>query len=203
MTSDSDYFVTRRWNSNILRSGLHDAESLVASGVKSLWSGFIDFALQENVLQVAVGVTIATAFTKLVNSLVTDILLPPISLLPWMDRNLSEKFMVLRVGEEHSTLGGYNTREQALADGALIWTYGSFLDELLSFMGIGLALYIVANLYGRLTKDPIIQHVVKCPYCSKPVSAKAKRCFLCTSWLDGREDAETSALPVNRVSAES
>jgi hypothetical protein len=66
--------------------------------------------------------SIATAFTKLVNSLVSDILLPPISLLPWMDRNLDEKFLVLRGGGNATEL--YNTKAQALADGALIWTYG-------------------------------------------------------------------------------
>lgn len=189
----------RRWNSYQLRAGLLDAEDLVpsASRVKSLWAGFVAFALQENVLQVAVGVTIATAFTKLVNSLVSDILMPPISLFPFMDRNLDEKFLVLRGGGNYDTSEPYNTKEQALADGALIWTYGSFLDELMSFMGIGFALYILATVYGKFTNESIIKNVVKCPYCKKSVSAKAKRCATCTSWLDGREDAETSALPLH------
>ncbi|KAJ3536635.1 hypothetical protein NMY22_g5942 [Coprinellus aureogranulatus] len=170
----------RRWNTDQLRVGLLDAEGLVssASKVKGMWAGFVAFAMQENVLQVAVGVTIATAFTKLVKSLVSDILMPPISLLPCMDQP-------------------YNTKAQALADGALIWTYGSFLDELMSFMGIGLALYLIANVYGMFSKDPIIKSVVKCPYCKKAVSAKALRCATCTSWLDGREDAETSAIPIH------
>ncbi|KAF5324093.1 hypothetical protein D9619_011208 [Psilocybe cf. subviscida] len=68
---------------------------------------------------------IASAFTAVVNSLVSDIILPPLSLLPFMARNLEEKFFVLRKGPHYRRTIGYNTREQALDDGAVVWTYGS------------------------------------------------------------------------------
>jgi hypothetical protein len=50
----------------------------------------------------------------------------------------------------------------------------SFLDELMSFMGIGFALYIIANVYGMMSKESIIKNVVKCPYCKKAVSGEVR-----------------------------
>ena len=60
----------------------------------------------------------------MVKSLVSDILLPPISLLPFMSRNLEEKFWVMRKGPHYSRELGYNTRQKAIDDGAVILTYG-------------------------------------------------------------------------------
>ncbi|KAF8157240.1 hypothetical protein B0H34DRAFT_675547 [Crassisporium funariophilum] len=86
--------------------------------VQTTWTGFIQFALRDNVLEVAVGLIIATAFTGVVNSLVSDIILPPISLLPFMLRNLEEKFLILRTGPHYTRPQGYNTQMQAIEDGA-------------------------------------------------------------------------------------
>lgn len=70
----------------------------------------------------------------MVNSLVSDVLLPPISLLPFMARNLEEKFWVLRRGPHFEKQLGYNTRKQAIEDGAVILTYGCvFINRILSF----------------------------------------------------------------------
>ena len=44
----------------------------------------------------------------------------------------------------------------------------------MSFMGIGLALYLVANVYGMMSKESIIKNVFKCPYCKKAVSGKVR-----------------------------
>ena len=59
----------------------------------------------------------------MVNSLVSDVLLPPLSLLPFMShRNLPEKFWVLRSGPNGHK--GYNTLKQASEDGAVTMAYG-------------------------------------------------------------------------------
>lgn len=74
---------------------------------------------------------IATSFTAVVNSLVSDVLLPPISLLPFMShKNLPEKFWVLRKGPHGDD--GYNTIKQAAEDGAVTMAYGflCFYSEL-------------------------------------------------------------------------
>lgn len=72
-------------------------------------------------------------------------------------------------------------------------------------MGMGLALYVIANIYDTMSSESIIKTTVKCRYCRKRISSKvlfpisnyvhtvtyiyqAKRCINCTSWQDGRED---------------
>ncbi|CAD0085684.1 unnamed protein product [Aureobasidium vineae] len=90
--------------------------------LSSTWNDFCDFALRDNVLEVAVGLILAAAFGTVVSSFVSDILLPPISLLPFLSRNLDERFATLRHGQ-NVTLG-YNTVQQALEDGAIVMAYG-------------------------------------------------------------------------------
>lgn len=84
--------------------------------------GFIDFAFQGNVLEIAFGLILASMFTALVTSLVSDILLPPLSVLLPLNKNLEEKFAVLRAGDNGR--GGYNTLKQAQEDGAVVMAYG-------------------------------------------------------------------------------
>ncbi|TFK56338.1 ion channel [Heliocybe sulcata] len=173
------------------RQTLLHGEQTVAKRVKSVWNGFTEFALRDNVLEVAVGLMIASAFTKVVNSLVSDVLLPPLSLLPFMRKNLPEKFVVLRGGHNGTH---YNTLKQAEDDGAVTMAYGLFIENVMNFIGLGLVLYAIANIYSAVSKDSIIKHTVRCIYCRKEISQKATRCAFCTGWQDGREDRETSAL---------
>ncbi|KAF8808494.1 gated mechanosensitive channel [Phlegmacium glaucopus] len=177
------------WVSN---DQLNHAGTAIKRGTRSLWTGFVEFALRDGVLEVAVGLIIAASFTAVVKSLVSDIILPPFSLLPFMSASMEEKFVVLRTG--HGSMKRYNTRAQAIEDGAVILGYGAFTDKLVNFFVIGLALYLIARLYEYLSTDSIIKHTIKCPFCRKEISSKAKRCAMCTSWLDGREERETSAL---------
>ncbi|EKM61315.1 uncharacterized protein PHACADRAFT_247844 [Phanerochaete carnosa HHB-10118-sp] len=175
---------------------LLNGTNTVVRRVRSAWSGFIDFLGRDNVLEVAVGLMIAASFSGVVKSLVSDILLPPISLLPFMShKNLPEKFWVLRNGPTGDK--GYNTVKQAADDGAITMNYGVFMDNTFTFLSLGFVLYGIAQLYAILSKDSIIKHTVRCPYCRKYISEKARRCVNCTSWLDGREDRETSALANN------
>ena len=119
--------------------------------------------------------SIASAFTAIVKSLTSDIILPVISLLPFLNRNLDEKFAVLRAGHNyHHNNGtkGYNTVNQALDDGAVVMAYGSFLDKIVRFFVVGLALYTIARVYGWASKDSVIKHTVKCRYCRKSISEK-------------------------------
>jgi len=147
-------------------------------------------------------------FTAVVTSLVSDILLPPLSVILPLNKNLEEKFAVLRPGPERGP-DGYNTLKQAQDDGAVVMAYGVFLNRLINFMGVGFSLYGLASLYQCFSKDPIIKHQVKCKYCRKWISEKvccvkagcggsgrgslltgmqSSRCVNCTSWQDGRED---------------
>jgi large conductance mechanosensitive channel len=133
--------------------------------------------------------SLAAAFTSCANSLVSDIILPIISLLPFLSRNLDEKFAILQRGPSYnSTIStGYNTVKQALDDGAVVFAWGNFIDKVIRFMCIALALWIIALAYSRGTDDNIVKKQVKCKFCRKYISEKAKRCVNCTSWVDGRE----------------
>jgi large conductance mechanosensitive channel len=171
------------------------------------WSSFADFALRDNVLEVAVGLmyvypllithhkltsnSFASSFTAVANSLVSDIILPIVSLLPFLSRNIGEKFLILRKGQSHTW--NYNTIEQALKDGAVVWAWGSFVDKVLRFVIIALALFMIASMYSRITHDNIIKRQVRCKFCRKYISEKAKRCVYCTSWLDGRDEKPAPA----------
>ncbi|CZT03988.1 related to ion channel [Rhynchosporium agropyri] len=172
-------------------SGLlqHAGEEVMERGRK-MWTGFTDWALQDNILEVAVGLIIAAAFTSVVTSFVSDILLPPLSLLPFINRNLDEKFAILRRGPGYNQTDGigYNTLQQAAEDGAVVLAYGAFFNKMLNLFGVGMALYIIATIYDSMSTESIIKTTVKCRYCKKRISGKAQRCINCTSWQDGRED---------------
>ncbi|KAF8171998.1 large-conductance mechanosensitive channel [Mycena galopus ATCC 62051] len=160
---------------------------------RSAWQSFKDFIGRDNVLEVSLGLIISQSFTRIVNSMVSDIILPVLSLLPFIDKNMASKFVVLRNGPNSP----YNTVTQADDDGAITLNYGNFVDAIVNFFFIGVTLYLFVQAYSAASKDTIIKHSVKCEYCRKYVSEKAKRCAFCTSWRDGREDRETSALAQN------
>jgi|TARA_R110002003_G_scaffold104_9_gene8250 large conductance mechanosensitive channel len=77
---------------------------------------------------------------------------------------------------------------QALDDGAVVFAYGSFLDKVVRFLCIAIALWVIALGYSRGAGDNIVKKQVRCKFCRKYISEKAKRCVNCTSWLDGREE---------------
>lgn len=106
------------------RESLLHAEHEARDRIVRAWDNFTDFALRDNVLEVAVGLILASAFTTVVNSFVSDIILPPISLIPFINRNLDEKFAVLRGGPWREAGNNYNTLKQALDDGAIVLAYG-------------------------------------------------------------------------------
>jgi large conductance mechanosensitive channel len=185
---------------------LRDAEQGIRVKTSSWFDSFTNFALRDNVLEVAVGLMytrlpmrpclpysqscrLAAAFTACANSLVSDIILPLISLLPFLARNLDEKFAILKAGPNYNNTisTGYNTKDQALNDGAVVFAYGNFVDKLVRFFAIAITLWVIASVYSRASDDNIVKKQVKCKFCRKYISERAMRCTNCTSWQDGRE----------------
>ncbi|KAJ5747172.1 uncharacterized protein N7511_008868 [Penicillium nucicola] len=160
--------------------------------VKHAWDGFVNFAARDNVLEVALGLIIANAFTKVVTSFVSDMVLPIVSLLPFLNRNMDQKFAVLSKGPNFSHEIGYNTLRQAREDGALVLAYGVFIETLLNFLGVSLTLYAVGHIYMFIFHNKIIKPTVRCPYCKQYISEQAIRCRHCSTWQDGREDEPKS-----------
>ncbi|KAM6482537.1 gated mechanosensitive channel [Trichoderma sp. SZMC 28011] len=184
--------------------GPSETDSLLDRGrtrVTRFFHGFVDFAFQGNILQIAFGLILAAAFTDLVKSFVSAILMPPISVILPINKNIEEKFAVLRPGPKYnasSPAGGYNTLHQAQADGAVVMAYGSFIYQMVSFTLMGFSLYGLAHIYTLVSHDPIIKYSRKCPYCLKRINEKSRRCINCSSWLDGREDIDTTPRTTQR-----
>ncbi|RMZ73622.1 large-conductance mechanosensitive channel [Pyrenophora seminiperda CCB06] len=168
---------------------LRDAEQGIRRTTATAWDSFSNFALRDNVLEVAVGLILAASFTACANALVSDIFLPLISLLPFLSRTLDVKFLALQYGPNaNATISnGYNTPQQAVDDGAVVLAYGHFLDKIVRFGMVALALWVVAIAYARCSGENIVKRQVKCRFCRKYISEKAVRCVNCTSWVDGRE----------------
>lgn len=116
--------------------------------------------------------SVASAFTNVVTSFVSDIILPPLSVILPLNANLDFKFAVLQPGPHYQEWGGYNTIEQAQDDGAVVMAYGVFLNKTINFIGLGMALYGLAGLYDHFSRDHIIKRMVKCRYCRKQINEK-------------------------------
>ncbi len=84
----------------------------------------VAFLGRDNVIEVALGLIIGGAFSNVVTSLVSDIILPPLSLLSSNSRNLESHFFILRKGETPDAI--YNTIEQAAADGKITSDHFNF-----------------------------------------------------------------------------
>jgi large conductance mechanosensitive channel len=107
---------------------------------------FRDFAVRGNVVDMAVGIIIGAAFGKIVDSLVKDVIMPPIGLLLGKV-DFSNLFWVMKQG---SQAGPYLTVEAAQKAGAVTFNYGVFLNTVISFVIIAFAVFLLIRAINRL-----------------------------------------------------
>lgn len=146
--------------------------------VNPIFQEFKTFAIRGNVIDLAVGVIIGTAFGKVVDSLVKDILMPPLSILTG-DIDLSNRFISL--SREH-----YHTLDEARKANAPVITYGVFLNTILTFLIVAIAIFLMIRLINKLHHKPAPQlppATKDCPFCLSSIPAAAKKCAHCTSNL--------------------
>ena len=104
---------------------------------------FKKFAMRGNVIDLAVGIIIGAAFTAIVNSLVNDLLMPPLGLaIGGID--FSDFFITLKGA------GSYTTLEQAKAAGAVTLNYGLFLNSIIKFVIVAFAVFLLIKQINRL-----------------------------------------------------
>ena len=142
---------------------------------------FRDFAMRGNVVDLAVGVIIGASFGAIVNSLVKDILMPPLGvLLGKVD--FTNLFWVLRAGTPGEP---YATLADAQAAGAVTMNYGLFINAIVAFIIVAFAVFLLIRMVNRMQKPaPVADPTTKeCPYCYSTIPVKAKRCPNCTSQL--------------------
>lgn len=153
--------------------------------IKGFINEFKKFAVRGNVIDMAVGIIIGAAFGKIVDSLVKDIIMPPISiLLGKMD--FSNLFFVLRNGPDYTT--PYVSLQQANDAGAVTLNLGNFLNASISFVIVAFAVFLLIKAINRV-QETIVKNeeasptTKKCPFCCTDIPVKATRCPHCTSEL--------------------
>ena len=110
---------------------------------------FREFAVRGNVVDMAVGVIIGAAFGKIVDSLVKDVVMPPIGLLLGKV-DFSNLFAVLKDGTQ---AGPYLTVEAAQKAGAVTFNYGLFINTVISFVIVAFAVFLLIRVINRLKRD--------------------------------------------------
>jgi large conductance mechanosensitive channel len=141
-----------------------------------LFKEFKEFAMRGNVLDLAVGIVIGAAFGKIINSFVSDVLMPPLGLL----------FSRVDFKELFINLSGtaYQSATEAKAAGAPILSYGMFLNTVLEFFIVAFAVFLIVRQVNRMRARPAPAPTTKeCDYCLTIISLQATRCPHCTSQL--------------------
>lgn len=147
---------------------------------------FREFALRGSVLDLAVGIIIGAAFTSIINSLVNDIIMPPLGLLLG-GVDFTNFYVTLKPG---SPAGPYSALTDAQAAGAVTVNYGLFLNAVVSFLLVALAMFLLIRAINRLqaTKDAKASQAEPttkdCPFCFSSIPLAATRCPNCTSQLE-------------------
>jgi large conductance mechanosensitive channel len=140
---------------------------------------FREFVMRGNVMDLAIAVIIGGAFGKIISSLVTDVIMPPIGLL-LNGVDFSNLFISLN-GQAYATLA------DAQAAGAPTLNYGNFVNAVIDFLIIALVVFLTVRAVNRLQRhEPAPEPAPTskdCPYCFTAISIKASRCPNCTSQL--------------------
>ncbi|MDF2459181.1 MAG: mscL [Nitrospira sp.] len=136
---------------------------------------FREFAMKGNVLDMAIGVIIGAAFGKIVTSLVSDVLMPPIGLL--MGKvDFSSLFLNLSSTPQPSLAA-------AKAAGTPTINYGVFLQTVFDFIIIAFVIFVLVKQVNRLKTPaaPGAPTTKDCPLCLSTIPIKARKCAHCTS----------------------
>jgi large conductance mechanosensitive channel len=131
-----------------------------------MFKEFKEFAARGNVLDMAVGIIIGAAFGRIVNSLVNDILMPPIG-------QLTSKV---------------NFKDLAVVIGGAKIGYGMFINTIIEFLIVAFAVFLLVRQVNRFREPapaPAEAPATKeCPYCTRTIPAKAIKCPECTAQLN-------------------
>lgn len=138
--------------------------------VKSFFNEFKKFAMRGNVMDMAVGIIIGAAFGKIVDSMVKDIMMPPIGLL---------------LGKVD-----FSDLKWKIADDVSI-NYGVFLNNVISFIIVAFAVFVLIKAVNKLQEKMIKEEEAapttkKCPYCCEEIPLAAVKCPHCTSDLSDK-----------------
>lgn len=133
-----------------------------------MWKEFKEFAMRGNVVDMAVGIIIGTAFGKIISSLVNDVLMPPIG------------FILGRMDFSNLVI---TIHKKTDVSPAVVISYGSFINTIINFIIIAFVMFLVIKQMNRFIRKPGPTKK-DCPYCCSNIPIKATRCPDCTSELN-------------------
>ena len=144
----------------------------------SMGKEFREFAARGNVIDLAVGVIIGAAFGKIVTSLVSDIVMPPIGMA--LGRVDFKNLFVALDGQTYATLA------DAQKAAAATINYGVFFNTVLEFLIVAFVVFLVVRQINRMAPPPPTAPAdppQTCPLCASSIPLAAQRCPFCTSDL--------------------
>lgn len=143
---------------------------------KGMVREFYSFIQRGSAIDMAVGIIVGSVMTGMVNSLVKDVMMPPIGVLMG-GIDFSQWFYVLSGGEQGAV---YETIAQAQAAGASTLNIGVFLNTVVSFFITMFAVFLIVRTMNRVrAKQPSTTH--ECPYCTSKINNSATKCPFCCS----------------------
>jgi large conductance mechanosensitive channel len=142
-----------------------------------MFKGFREFIMRGNVLDLAVAVIIGAAFGKIVASLVNDIIMPPLGLAL---KNVDFTNLFVDLSGGHPA-----TLAQAKAAGDATINYGVFLNNVIDFLIVAFAIFLMIHAANKLKRAPApaAPNTKECPFCHTTIPLAATRCPNCTSTL--------------------
>jgi large conductance mechanosensitive channel len=143
-----------------------------------MWQEFKKFAARGNVIDLAVGVIIGAAFGRVVSSLVSDVVMPPIGLIIG---RVDFKSLFVPLNGQH-----YVSLADAQKAGAPTINYGVFLNTIVEFLIVAFVVFLLVRQINRMYPAPPTAPAEpprECPFCASVIPVKARRCPVCTSEL--------------------
>ncbi|MBT8216695.1 MAG: large conductance mechanosensitive channel protein MscL [Acidimicrobiia bacterium] len=143
---------------------------------------FREFAIKGNVVDMAVGIIIGAAFTSVVNSVVDDVLTPVVGSFAG-DLDFADRFWVIESGNPAGPYASVDAAEEA---GAVVVAYGNLINQVISFLIVAVALFVLIRWINRLrrTDTEAAPTTRSCPFCKSHIDQDASRCPQCTSQLE-------------------
>jgi large conductance mechanosensitive channel len=144
-----------------------------------MWAQFRAFMARGNVVDLAVGVIIGAAFGKIVTTLVEGVIMPPLGLILGKI-DFASLLVVLDTSK-----GMPASLADAKAKGIPVIAYGQLLNDILGFLIVGFAVFLIVKQVNRLKSEPPppAPSTRDCPFCAMSIPIKATRCAHCTSQL--------------------
>jgi large conductance mechanosensitive channel len=166
-------------NKELLKKQSEKAEKKAKKAIED----YKKFAIKGNVVDLAIGIVIGTAFTNIINTMVSSFITPLLSILT-NKVDIGSLFISLSGGK-------YNTLEEAKAAGAIVINYGALFNAILNFFIVSVLLFIVFKYISKLKtsgeKDVVeeVKPTTKvCPYCKSTIDINATKCAFCTSKVE-------------------